>query len=317
MKNVLAITLAGMFWIFVADSCQDHKFNFHENNEGILLTYINQNIFFYQIKTKSRDGQFPRANYIHPLYGLSGEILTEDFPDDHLHHRGIFWAWHQLYIKNKRVGDPWECKGITWDVKKTEYHAYKDSATLITWVTWLGDMPDESKKSPSPLIHEKTVIACYRQNEDQVEIHFDIQLTAIHEGTLIGGSEDIKGYSGFSIRTKLPKDLTFYAMKGKVIPQDTAIQAGGWIDMTGTFDPDLDQQTALTLMCDPNDPSPFHGWILRDKGSMQNAAFPGTTPVLIPKGEKLRMQYELLLHRPEMSQEKIESIYEHFIKDNN
>ena len=28
-----------------------------------------------------------RSCYVHPLYGPHGEILTDDFPADHLHHR--------------------------------------------------------------------------------------------------------------------------------------------------------------------------------------------------------------------------------------
>lgn len=34
-----------------------------------------------------------RSDYIHPLYGFDGEELTADFPLDHPHHRGIYWAW--------------------------------------------------------------------------------------------------------------------------------------------------------------------------------------------------------------------------------
>src|SRR5699024_3188858 len=39
----------------------------------------------------------PRSNYIHPLYGLEGEMLTRDWPEGaHPHHRGIFWAWPEV-----------------------------------------------------------------------------------------------------------------------------------------------------------------------------------------------------------------------------
>jgi len=311
------IILTGVVWLLMAGSCQNQKFGFHENNEGVLLTYDNQKIFFYQEKTKSLNGEYPRANYIHPLYGLNGEVLTEDFPEDHLHHRGIFWAWHQVYIKDQRVGDGWECKGITWDVTHVETHASMDSAWMIAQVIWKGSLPESSTDSLTDLIHEKTVISCYRRSEDQLEIRFDIRLKALYDGSMLGGSEDIKGYSGFSIRTRLPEDLAFYSAGGRVTPLETAIEAGGWIDMEGTFDPDAQRQTSLTLMCDPDDPNPFHGWILRDKGSMQNAAFPGTTPVLIPKGEILGMQYEIFLHRPDLGREEIESVYKGFIESKN
>lgn len=87
-----------------------------ETGEGFLVTEGEQRILFYQRKPKSIDGKYTRANYIHPLYGLDGEILTEDFPSDDLHHRGIFWTWHQVYIGDRRMGDAWLIEDFSWDV---------------------------------------------------------------------------------------------------------------------------------------------------------------------------------------------------------
>src|SRR5687768_10502890 len=39
-----------------------------------------------------------RSSYIHPLYGLDGEVLTDDFPADHTYHRGLYWAWSHIKI---------------------------------------------------------------------------------------------------------------------------------------------------------------------------------------------------------------------------
>jgi hypothetical protein len=48
-------------------------------------------------KVTSAIWAIPRSDYIHPLYGLNGEMLTNDWPDaDHPHHRGIFWAWLEV-----------------------------------------------------------------------------------------------------------------------------------------------------------------------------------------------------------------------------
>lgn len=46
----------------------------------------------------------PRSNYIHPLYGPSGELLTRDWSKDHPHHRGIYWAWPEVEF-GKKLGD--------------------------------------------------------------------------------------------------------------------------------------------------------------------------------------------------------------------
>ena len=79
--------------------------------EGILISENGKPVLFYQKNPKSKDGQFERANYIHPLYDLEGNVITEDFPADHLHQRGIFWTWHQILAGEKRLGDGWECRG--------------------------------------------------------------------------------------------------------------------------------------------------------------------------------------------------------------
>ena len=65
----------------------------------------------------------PHQSYIHPLYGLDGEVLTDDFPEDHLHHRGIFWAWPHVTVDGRQV-DLWMQSGIEdrfehWAERKT------------------------------------------------------------------------------------------------------------------------------------------------------------------------------------------------------
>ena len=43
-----------------------------------------------------------RSNYLHPLYGLGGEVLTQDWSVDHPHHRGIYWAWPEVDWRGQR-----------------------------------------------------------------------------------------------------------------------------------------------------------------------------------------------------------------------
>ena len=57
------------------------------------------------------DSRRSRACYIHPLWGLEGERLTDDFPRDHYHHHGIFWAWPHVGIGDDQY-DLWEYKNI-------------------------------------------------------------------------------------------------------------------------------------------------------------------------------------------------------------
>jgi hypothetical protein len=36
---------------------------------------------------------FKRGGYLHPIRTPSGRIVTDDFPPNHLHHHGVWWAW--------------------------------------------------------------------------------------------------------------------------------------------------------------------------------------------------------------------------------
>lgn len=84
------------------------------NADGVLITEDGSTVLLYQLTPKSIDGKFTRSNYIHPLFDLNDEVITEDFPKDHLHHRGVFWAWHQVWVGDKKTGDPWLCKNFEW-----------------------------------------------------------------------------------------------------------------------------------------------------------------------------------------------------------
>ncbi|MEL6251327.1 MAG: DUF6807 family protein [Bacteroidota bacterium] len=281
-------------------------------SEGLEVYRDGKAIFFYQTKTKSLDGQFPRANYIHPLYGLNGEILTEDFPEDHLHQRGIFWAWHQMIVEDQWIADQWDCRGVKWDVAKLKTKNMGSSLEIHATIYWLGMHPSRSKEEK--LFLEKTIIKINGERSDAIDIEFDISITANYLGSKLGGSNDEKGYGGFSARLRLPEDISFHAKQGEVEAKNTAVEAGDWMSFHGTFAPDATIQSRVTLMNHPNNPSPFQGWILRKKNSMQNPAWPGKHSVFFVKGKPTRLRYKLLVHDEMWTKGMIEENFRNFVQ---
>jgi len=138
-----------------------------ENSLGFTITEGRAKVMFYQRQHKSLNGKYSRANYIHPLYGLDGEILTEDFPADHLHHRGIFWAWHQVWLGDKRLGDPWATQDFFWDVYDAKILTIgSQSRALQVHVHWKSPLWTDANgkqkafvKEPSEFIVPKTTSA--------------------------------------------------------------------------------------------------------------------------------------------------------------
>ena len=110
---------SNLFFLFMLFSLSA-QVTMEKGDGGFLFTEDGEKVLFYQSEPQSYQGKYERCNYIHPLWGIDGAVLTEDFPSDHLHHRGIFWAWHQVWIDGKRIGDPWETKDFEQYVTEVE-----------------------------------------------------------------------------------------------------------------------------------------------------------------------------------------------------
>ena len=234
MKSISDALLLGLFLTAAPSPAQ--KEGFLEKDEGFLFVEDGKEVLFYQRKPKSRDGQFERANYIHPLYGLDGEILTEDFPADHLHHRGIFWAWHQISVGEKKVGDPWMAKDFSWDVREAKASRVDSSSSALKLVVlWKSPLWVDGAGSQKPLVRETTTIRVHRASEGKRKIDFEINLLALENDLRIGGSEDDKGYGGFSPRIRLPEDIRIVGRNGAVEAQILSVDAGPWLDFSGSF----------------------------------------------------------------------------------
>jgi hypothetical protein len=268
---------------------------------GFLFMEGKDSIFFYQKNPKSKDGAYSRCHYIHPLYAPDGTWLTEDFPSDHLHHRGIFWAWHQILIDGKQVADGWELKNFQQKVTNFEFRSLKGKGFIATTVDWRSSA---WKSGDEAYLREDTRIIIHPLVGNYRRIDFEIKLNALVNNLSIGGSDDVKGYSGFSVRTKLPENVQFTGIKGLVESQNTAVEAGNFIKIGGAFLQD-EKSGGVVMWSDLQNPSPATSWILRKKASMQNAAFPGRKPVAIPFDQPLLLKYSLLVFEGDMSHKHI------------
>jgi len=65
-----------------------------------------------------------RSGYLHPVWAPDGTVLTDDFPADHYHHRGLSWMWPVVMIEGKRY-NLWEIEGLRqkfarWTARETK-----------------------------------------------------------------------------------------------------------------------------------------------------------------------------------------------------
>ncbi len=275
----------------------------HFSGQGIEVLEGEQPVLFYQSAPKSIDGKFERANYVHPLHNLDGDIITEDFPDDHLHHRGIFWTWHQVWVGDQRIGDPWICQSFEWDVRSRGIELRTDgSVKLSAAMDWKSPDFRDERGAKIPIVRERTSIAVYPATDAYRLIDFEIGLRALVPGVKIGGSEDDKGYGGFSPRIQLNPEQIFTSEAGVLEPAKTAIDAGPWLDISG-------KKSGITILSHPSNPGHPQSWILRRARSMQNAVYPGREPVAVSMTEPTVLKYRLVLHRGDMEAKALSEIH--------
>jgi hypothetical protein len=273
-------------------------------DDGVWVQEGDTKVLFYQRRLKSKDGKYARANYVHPLLDLDGEPLTEDFPADHLHQRGIFWAWHQVTIGGKAVGDPWALKDSGWDIRAVKSESSDGRMSLRTEVDWLSPLWRDAKGAQKPFVREEAVIHVHRAEKTRRVVDFEIGLTALQSETRIGGAAPTPGYGGFSPRLRLPSDVRFLGPKGDVQPVTGPVDAAAWIDVAGTLaEGRISGVAMLTHPTTPGFPQP---WILRRKASMQNPVFPGAVPILLPTEKPLVLRYRLVIHRGAVSVEQMD-----------
>ncbi|HET9486880.1 MAG TPA: DUF6807 family protein [Chryseosolibacter sp.] len=307
IQAIYWLTLIGCANIF-GGRLYAQQFTTVRTDDGIEISEGGKKVLFYQIKPKSLNGKYERTNYVHPLYSLREVVLTEDFPEDHPHHRGIFWAWHQIIHNNKPIADGWTCENISWHVVNSDTQVKKDKIALRNEVLWKTAV---NADNPLPVIRENSSIVVHGSQPEYRIIDFDIELIALLDNLEIGGSNDPKGYSGFSLRFKLPDDITFLTKDNEVKAQELAVSAGPWLDFFGSFEGRGIPESGVAVFCHPSNPGFPQPWILRASRSMQNPAYPGNIPVKLTRAG-LHFRYRLVIHEKTVNALHLEKLYQEY-----
>lgn len=303
----MRLKLYGILFVLFCATSLSAQLTMQKCDDGILIVDGAKKVLKYQADPLHREGSYERCNYIHPLWGLDGTVLTEDFPADHLHHRGVFWAWHQVWINGKRIGDSWEIKDFDQNVVELEFLKQSNGSVQIkTEVDWSSG---KWKKGGIriPYMKEKALITVHPLSSNVRKIDFEIKLLALEDNLSIGGSEDRKGYGGFSVRLDIPEDVMFYGAEGPVEPENTAVQSEQFINVTGAFGVH-NRKAGVAIVDNPQNPGYPQAWILRNKNSMQNAVWPGSEAVAVSRTEPVVLKYSLLIYSGKLSAKKIERL---------
>ena len=136
-----------------------------------------------------------RGDYIHPLYGPTGEAMTVDYANDHPHHRGVYWAWPEVYYKGQ-VRDLHALQGVfARPSKLISAAAAGDAAQIEAENIWKWD-------DTEPIIRERATIRVSPAGGGGYFVDFEFGFEALVDGVSVARRGQ-KAYGGLNIRTAL------------------------------------------------------------------------------------------------------------------
>ena len=300
-----------------------------KEGESRVLTYQYANIVHSNVP--ENDKRREAGCYIHPLYGLYGEVLTDNAPKDHFHQHGVFWVWPHVVVHEpdgKRTRhNMWEA---TTSLKQHHIRFLKQdttdgSAILSVENGWFVGDPKNNEK----MMSETVTITVHRVKKESDglkgrAIDFDFLWIPTEHPISLQGAEG-KSYGGLAVRLRPfvaegktqaePNAINTITVPSGIAKGDLPDTPLAWTDYTSQFGAKLPDgtplRTGLAIFVPRSHPDFPPTWLTRYYGPLC-VGWPGVKGRQFQKGEEIRLSYRIWVHDAPVSVEKIEDVYKQF-----
>lgn len=225
-----------------------------------------------------------RSDYIHPLHGPGGEVLTRDWPVDHPHHRGLYWAWPE----------------VDWGAERGDLHALQRVFARPSGAVRFGSGPGFAEivatnlwlwEDRDPIVRERVVIRAHRATEEGRLVDLQFEFLGLQEAITVA-RRGTSNYGGLNLRLATPQDqrITLHTDPPDIVPRRA------WSDLSGVF-PGAATASGLSLLQHRDNPGYPADWVQYPELSWVQPAFPSPgTRHPLPPGRPLVLRYRLLVH---------------------
>jgi hypothetical protein len=241
-----------------------------------------------------------RSTYLHPIYGLDGEVITDDFPKDHVYHRGLYWAWTHIKIADQEY-DFWSLRGIRWEFQRwLAREANGAKAILGVENGWyVGD-----KK----VMNETVRIQVHPASAESRAIDIELTWTPTDQAVTLSGAEG-KSYGGFTFRFG-PRSKTIITVPAGRTSEDLVVTKLPWADLSGDLNKTVGSSlSGAAIFVHPEHPDYPPTWMTRHYG-MLAVGWPGVTPQTFPPGKPVTCRYRIWIHRGTPEAAEIQKAYD-------
>jgi hypothetical protein len=223
----------------------------------------------------------PRSNYIHPLYGLSGEIMTKDWSVDHPHHRGIYWAWPEVDYHGERADLHALQRVFARPTGKCLATAGAVFAQVKAENLWQWD-------DREPIVREVAIVRAWRAAAQGRCVDLEFQFQALGDDVAIA-RRGASHYGGLNLRMAAVKNqqIIFRSDPAEAKPRMA------WAELAGLF-PAGSEPGALAVFEKQANPDYPGEWVKYPELNWFQPTFPASgRRHLLKKDQPLLLQFRL------------------------
>lgn len=230
-----------------------------------------------------------RSSYIHPIHGINGEVVTDDFPEDHYHHRGVFWTWPEVRVGDRKM-DMWHFEEARqlfqrWLTKEVA-HNHVSIGVENGWF-YRGET--------APKVREDIHFTVHPAGDTYRAIDFTLRFTNVCDEDVVFEGAKNKGYGGFSFRPSADnKPFIFHTAQG-VAEEDVLRYDTPWASISWMKDGASARSGAAMFQHPANPGFPHPGWIFRHYAFL-GVCWPHEQTHTLKPGDHFELQYRLLIH---------------------
>ena len=250
------------------------------------------------------DPKHIQSCYVHPLFSLDGQALTDDSPDDHLHHHGLFWTWPVVRTRGLSTST-WEPKAprlrqhfVRWLKQEVEGRA----ALLSVENSWMLDGKE---------IVAKEVVALRVHSANNQGRAIDLELTIEAVGgplELQGTLDQNKGYGGLCFRGAPMFTGAVMTTDEGPLKEDAVHMPFQWADLST-------RELGVAVFVSSDHPGFPTRWMIRNSyAGLINVSWPGLTSVVFKPGEPAILRYRIYVHRGDAAAGEVKDAYSVYTK---
>ena len=278
--------------LFEAPDVTD-RFSFDQTGNGILTIRENgATVFAYRFGMQEMDGVASdrfRSTYIHPIFDPFGSVVTGDFPEDHLHHRGLSWMWPSVTVDDQ-THDLWHIRGVR---QKFERWLQKESGPLCATIGVKNTWETAERTIADEWVWVRSFIM------GGLGRAIDISFTWRARERIAIRGEETKGYGGLCLRFAPRQETVITTPNGRIL-EDSDLRAFSWADQSGRFG-GMQLLSGVAIFQHGENLAYPAGWCLRHYGFL-GVSWPGREQFILERDLPVTLRFRIWIHRGNASE---------------